>query len=94
MDTNLLITSRLSPYYKQFRIAQEISTMIPSNFASTLNVIYFPQLGYLITVPLRPEWTEEEDFQIEGLYYQARIIIIFCSSDHMRGYEILIVGSL
>ncbi|CAG8455855.1 185_t:CDS:10, partial [Acaulospora colombiana] len=46
-------------------VAREISTIIPSEFASTLNVIYFPQLGYLITVPLKPEWTVEQDFQID-----------------------------
>ncbi|GES81967.1 MutS family protein MSH5 [Rhizophagus clarus] len=51
-------------------VAREISTTIPSEFALTLNVIYFPQLGYLITVPLKPEWKEEEDFKIDGLYYQ------------------------
>ncbi|CAI2171965.1 328_t:CDS:10 [Funneliformis geosporum] len=51
-------------------VAREISTTIPIEFSSTLNVIYFPQLGYLVTVPLKPEWKEEEDFKINGLTYQ------------------------
>ncbi|RUP45064.1 hypothetical protein BC936DRAFT_148657, partial [Jimgerdemannia flammicorona] len=68
-----------------FQIAQEISTTIPSNFASTLNVIYFPQLGYLITVPLRSEWKKEEDFQIEGLYYQfSTATTVYYKNDRMR----------
>ncbi|KAF9297295.1 MutS protein msh5 [Linnemannia elongata] len=51
-------------------IAKEISVTIPSDFTSTINVIYFPQLGYLITVPRNPEWKTEEDYQLEGLTVQ------------------------
>ena len=57
-------------------VAREISITIPTEFASTLNVIYFPQLGYLVTVPLKPEWKEEEDFKIDGLYYQVKILFL------------------
>lgn len=52
-------------------IAKEISVTIPSDFTSTINVIYFPQLGYLITVPRNPEWKTEEDYQLEGLTVQV-----------------------
>ncbi|CAG8537518.1 14194_t:CDS:10, partial [Ambispora leptoticha] len=66
-------------------VAREIATTIPSEFASTLNVIYFPQLGYLITVPLKPEWKEEEDFQIEGLYYQfSTATTVYYKNSRMR----------
>ncbi|CAG8489217.1 10316_t:CDS:10 [Ambispora gerdemannii] len=66
-------------------VAREIATTIPSEFASSLNVIYFPQLGYLITVPLKPEWKEEEDFQIEGLYYQfSTVTTVYYKNDRMR----------
>ncbi|RHZ76807.1 hypothetical protein Glove_192g13 [Diversispora epigaea] len=66
-------------------VAREISTTIPTEFASTLNVIYFPQLGYLITVPLKPEWKEEQDFQINGLYYQfSTATIVYYKNDKMR----------
>ena len=57
-------------------VAREISITIPTEFASTLNVIYFPQLGYLVTVPLKPEWKEEEDFKIDGLYYKVKILFL------------------
>ncbi|EJU03123.1 hypothetical protein DACRYDRAFT_50578, partial [Dacryopinax primogenitus] len=45
------------------RIALEISRHVPPQFASELNVCYYPQLGYLITIPLRDEWQGEADFQ-------------------------------
>ncbi|KAF9124810.1 MutS protein msh5 [Mortierella sp. 14UC] len=51
-------------------IAKEISVTIPSDFTSIINVIYFPQLGYLITVPKNPEWKSEDDYQLEGLTVQ------------------------
>ncbi|KZT60301.1 hypothetical protein CALCODRAFT_492631 [Calocera cornea HHB12733] len=53
------------------RVALELSRHIPPQFASELNVCYYPQLGYLITIPLRPEWQGEEDFQcMEGWSFQ------------------------
>ncbi|KZO96953.1 hypothetical protein CALVIDRAFT_514241 [Calocera viscosa TUFC12733] len=53
------------------RIALEISRHVPPEFASELNVCYYPQLGYLITIPLRPEWQGEEDFRgMEGWSFQ------------------------
>ncbi|KAG0273687.1 MutS protein msh5 [Linnemannia exigua] len=51
-------------------IAKEISVTIPSDFTSIINVIYFPQLGYLITVPRNPEWKSEDDYQLEGFTVQ------------------------
>lgn len=53
-------------------IAKEISLTIPSDFASVINVIYFPQLGYLITVPRNPNWKNEQDFCLAGLSYQVQ----------------------
>ncbi|KAF9949286.1 MutS protein msh5 [Mortierella alpina] len=55
-------------------IAKEISITIPSDFASVINVIYFPQLGYLITVPRNPNWKSEQDFCLAGLSYQIDIM--------------------
>ncbi|KAG9293455.1 hypothetical protein G9A89_009179 [Geosiphon pyriformis] len=69
----------------QSEVAREIATMIPTEFASTLNVIYFPQLGYLITVPLKLEWKEEDDFKIEGFYYQfSTETTVYYKNDRMR----------
>jgi DNA mismatch repair protein MSH5 len=75
----------LNKFYQSFlsiksEVACEISTTIPTEFSSTLNVIYFPQLGYLITVPLKPEWKNEDDFKIDGLYYQVKIYQLFINT--------------
>jgi hypothetical protein len=32
-------------------VSQEISTTLPVGLGAALNVVYFPQLGYLITLP-------------------------------------------
>ncbi|KAJ3150451.1 MutS protein msh5 [Geranomyces michiganensis] len=53
------------------QVAHEISTSTLREFATSLNVIYFPQLGYLVTVPLREGMTQQEDFAIEGLIFQC-----------------------
>ncbi|KAJ3194069.1 MutS protein msh5 [Irineochytrium annulatum] len=57
--------------------AREIAKSIPSEFSRSLNVIYFPQLGFLITIPLRDDMTEQEDFMIPGFNFQ------FCTSKTM-----------
>ncbi|KAJ3130217.1 MutS protein msh5, partial [Physocladia obscura] len=55
-------------------VAKDIAKAIPDSFSDSLNVIYFPQLGYLITVPLQPHMTTQESFIIESLDFQ------FCTS--------------
>ncbi|OAG13030.1 uncharacterized protein CC84DRAFT_1255161 [Paraphaeosphaeria sporulosa] len=36
------------------QIARNLSEKLPANFQGSLNVLYFPQIGFLITVPLDP----------------------------------------
>ncbi|KAI8852164.1 muts domain V-domain-containing protein [Chytridium lagenaria] len=50
--------------------AREVVHTVPPKYARTLNVIYFPQLGYLITLPFDDNMEEESDFEIPGLFYQ------------------------
>ncbi|KAI8819391.1 muts domain V-domain-containing protein [Fimicolochytrium jonesii] len=57
------------------QVAHELGDIIPPEFATSMNVIYFPQLGYLITIPLKEGMTNQEDFVIEGLHFQ------FCTSN-------------
>ncbi|KAF9013228.1 muts domain V-domain-containing protein [Cyathus striatus] len=38
------------------KVAYQISESVPVEFASSLNVVYFPQLGYLICIPMLEEW--------------------------------------
>jgi DNA mismatch repair protein MSH5 len=37
------------------QVAVQLSVRMPPNYSSSLNVIYFPQIGFLVTVPLDPE---------------------------------------
>ncbi|KAJ3125773.1 MutS protein msh5 [Nowakowskiella sp. JEL0407] len=53
------------------QVAREISPRIPTKYAKTINVLYFPQLGFLVTIPLSEDIKEAGDFEIEGLIYQV-----------------------
>ncbi|KAG0326787.1 MutS protein msh5 [Dissophora globulifera] len=76
-------------------IAKEISQTIPSDFTSTINVIYFPQLGYLITVPMNPEWKTEQDYHLQGLSYQfSTMSTVYYKNSAMRDREIDILQGL
>ncbi|KAF9106612.1 MutS protein msh5 [Mortierella sp. AM989] len=76
-------------------IAKEISLTIPSDFTSTINVIYFPQLGYLVTVPMNPNWKTDQDFYLEGLSYQfSTESTVYYKNDAMRDREIDILQGL
>lgn len=35
-------------------VARKLSERMPSDIRAALNVIYFPQIGFLVTVPLDP----------------------------------------
>ncbi|KAI1310797.1 MutS protein msh5, partial [Mortierella claussenii] len=82
--------------------AKEISSTIPSDFTSTINVIYFPQLGYLITMPMNPNWKTDQDFYLEGLCYQfsTESTVYYKNSamreldEHLGDIHGLIVGML
>lgn len=56
------------------QIAKEISETIPTEFTHAINVIYFPQLGYLVAVPMNSNWKTPEDFELEGLSFQVMIM--------------------
>ncbi|KAI8373882.1 muts domain V-domain-containing protein [Blakeslea trispora] len=49
LDTMRERYNNLDDYLLQ--VSQEISTMLPDSLGEALNVVYFPQLGYLITLP-------------------------------------------
>jgi DNA mismatch repair protein MSH5 len=36
------------------QVATKLSEKMPSNLRASLNVIYFPQIGFLVTVPIDP----------------------------------------
>ncbi|KAG0262020.1 MutS protein msh5 [Actinomortierella ambigua] len=76
-------------------VAKDISKTIPSHFASTINVVYFPQLGYLITVPMNPNWKKEDDFYLDGLSYQfSTERAVYYKNNATRDREIDILQTL
>ncbi|KAG8214591.1 DNA mismatch repair protein mutS [Butyriboletus roseoflavus] len=53
------------------KVAEQISQTVPLDYAESLNVVYFPQLGFLITVPMREEWqTETGIIVLDGWNFQ------------------------
>ncbi|OCH92840.1 hypothetical protein OBBRIDRAFT_725988 [Obba rivulosa] len=46
------------------KVARRISEMVPPDYATSLNVVYFPQLGFLICVPMLDEWRTEEGITV------------------------------
>ncbi|CAE6481023.1 unnamed protein product [Rhizoctonia solani] len=45
------------------RVARQVSQSMPEGYTNELNVLYFPQLGYLIRIPTPSGWTTNEDFE-------------------------------
>ncbi|KAF9476534.1 hypothetical protein BDN70DRAFT_863087 [Pholiota conissans] len=52
-------------------VAEQLSLTVPETFAKSLNVVYFPQLGYLICVPMLDEWRTETGIEpLDGWTFQ------------------------
>ena len=63
---------RGSVFLSQTTIADELEKQVPSDVVRTLNVTYFPQLGFLIAAELVEPWNEDtqEGDILEGWKYQ------------------------
>ncbi|RDX49897.1 hypothetical protein OH76DRAFT_495372 [Lentinus brumalis] len=60
------------------KVAEQVSATIPPDYTPSLNVVYFPQLGFLICVPMKEEWKSEAGIQVlEGWSFQ------FSSDSHV-----------
>lgn len=60
----------------QSKVAEDISETVSPDYASSLNVVYFPQLGYLICIPLREEWKSGDGIIVmEGWTFQVCLVI-------------------
>ncbi|KAH9980113.1 DNA mismatch repair protein MutS [Lactifluus volemus] len=46
------------------RVAEGISPTVPQDYAASLNVVYFPQLGFLICVPMLEEWRSGDGIEV------------------------------
>ncbi|KAG1765597.1 DNA mismatch repair protein MutD [Suillus placidus] len=53
------------------KVAEQICQKIPVDYTASLNVVYFPQLGFLICVPMQEEWKFEEGIKVlDGWSFQ------------------------
>ncbi|KAJ7761594.1 DNA mismatch repair protein MutS [Mycena maculata] len=60
------------------KVAEQICQTVPPDYASSLNVVYFPQLGFLICVPMLEEWKTPEGIKVvDGWSFQ------FSSESHV-----------
>ncbi|KAH8825333.1 DNA mismatch repair protein MutS [Flagelloscypha sp. PMI_526] len=60
------------------KVAQQICYTVPTDFAESLNVVYFPQLGFLVCVPMLNQWQGGSNIQVlEGWTFQ------FSSESHV-----------
>ncbi|KAH7919581.1 hypothetical protein BV22DRAFT_1108014 [Leucogyrophana mollusca] len=60
------------------KVAEQISQTIPADYAPSLNVVYFPQLGFLICVPMLEEWKTEDGITVlDGWTFQVAITSLY-----------------
>ncbi|KAL5501790.1 hypothetical protein ACEPAH_9050 [Sanghuangporus vaninii] len=52
------------------RVATQISETVPADYTSSLNVVYFPQLGFLICTPMKEGWSNSSVDIFEGWSFQ------------------------
>ncbi|KAJ3525628.1 hypothetical protein NM688_g8376 [Phlebia brevispora] len=55
------------------KVAERISNDVPPDYAPALNVVYFPQLGFLICIPMREDWENGAEIEVlEGWRFQIQ----------------------
>ncbi|KAK0221916.1 DNA mismatch repair protein MutS [Armillaria fumosa] len=60
------------------KVAQQMSQLVPADYAPSLNIVYFPQLGFLVCIPMLKEWQTEAGITvIDGWSFQ------FSSESHV-----------
>ncbi|KAH9941054.1 muts domain V-domain-containing protein [Amylocystis lapponica] len=71
-------------------VAQQISSIVPPDYASSLNVVYFPQLGFLTCVPMLEEWKNDEEITVlEGWSFQfSSESHVYFKSPEMRDMDV------
>ncbi|KAF7798450.1 hypothetical protein EIP86_009671 [Pleurotus ostreatoroseus] len=78
------------------KVAEKISQEVPPDYAPALNVVYFPQLGFLICVPMREEWQNGSQIEVlEGWRFQfSSESQVYFKSPEMDDREIEITQAL
>ncbi|KAI0697886.1 DNA mismatch repair protein MutS [Cytidiella melzeri] len=54
-------------------VAKHVSSTVPSDYATSLNVVYFPQLGFLISVPMLEQWKDGGIDVLDGWSFQVHL---------------------
>ena len=57
-------------------VATDVVESVPPEFQSSLNVLYFPQLGYLIAIEMSLSMKEDKNYQLEGLQFQVILMYL------------------
>ncbi|KAI0802089.1 muts domain V-domain-containing protein [Irpex lacteus] len=69
-------------------VAEHISSTVPAEYAATLNVVYFPQLGFLISVPMLEDWKDGKIEVLEGWTFQfSSESQVYFKSEHMHDLD-------
>lgn len=70
-------------------VADSIAQTLSADVFKSLNVTYFPQLGFLMAVELRRSWEEmAEDEELGDLEFQVRPLLHFASTVEHRTDEL------
>ncbi|KAG2153131.1 DNA mismatch repair protein MutS [Suillus bovinus] len=70
------------------KVAEQICQNIPVDYTTSLNVVYFPQLGFLICVPMQEEWRSEEGIKVlDGWNFQVSPDHLFSAHVYFKSEE-------
>ncbi|KAL1682284.1 DNA mismatch repair protein MutS [Schizophyllum commune] len=71
-------------------IAEQMSQTVPAEYAESLNVVYFPQLGFLVCVPMLEEWKDEQGIQVmDGWTFQfSSETHVYFKSEEMHDMDV------
>ncbi|KIY45215.1 hypothetical protein FISHEDRAFT_67145 [Fistulina hepatica ATCC 64428] len=76
------------------KVARQICETVPEEFAVSLNVVYFPQLGFLVCTPMLDEWRTEKGIQVlDGWTFQVSLVL-FIAYDFYPTLHAVFLGEL
>ncbi|KAJ7069760.1 DNA mismatch repair protein MutS [Mycena amicta] len=71
------------------KVAEQICQTVPPDYAASLNIVYFPQLGFLICVPMLEGWKGPDGIQvIEGWTFQFGRSHVYFKSQEMNDMDV------
>ncbi|KAI0304271.1 muts domain V-domain-containing protein, partial [Multifurca ochricompacta] len=68
------------------KVAEGISPTVPQDYATSLNVVYFPQLGFLVCIPMLEEWRSGDGIEVlDGWTFQCDVSVSY--ADHSQDLD-------